>query len=59
MEKAKVTIEVETDDDSRVSARVLSSYILRAIAGVAGANRAIISSYRFDGHKGAKQNEES
>lgn len=44
----KIVIEVKANSESKVSACVLSSYILRAIAGVVGANKGMILSYRCD-----------
>lgn len=51
MEKVKITIEVETNTESKVSAYVLSNYILRAIAGVAGNNNAMVLSYSCKGER--------
>lgn len=51
MSKIKLNIEVETNKDSRVSVYVLSNYILRAIAGVAGANKAMILQYNCSAEK--------
>lgn len=51
VEKVKITIEVETNTESKVSAYVLSNYILRAIAGVAGNNNAMVLSYSCKGER--------
>lgn len=45
MKKIKLSIEVEVNEGSRVSENELSCYILRDIAGVVGANKAMVMSY--------------
>jgi hypothetical protein len=45
--KVAMTLEIETDDESRVNARRLSNYILRAIAGVVGNNKAKVLHYQY------------
>lgn len=45
--KVMMSIEIETDDDSRVNASRLSNYILRAIAGVVGNNNAKVTYYHY------------
>lgn len=53
MQKIKIEMEIETNEESRVPAETVSNYVLRAIAGVTAANRAIVTSYRC-----SKQGEE-
>jgi hypothetical protein len=45
--RVAMTVEIETDDESRVSASRLSNYILRAIAGVVGNNKAKVLHYQY------------
>lgn len=44
--KVKIEMEIETNEESRVSAEILSDYVLRAIAGVVATNRAIVTLYK-------------
>jgi hypothetical protein len=46
-----MTLEIETDDESRVNASRLSNYILRAVAGVVGNNKATVLSYKYSEEK--------
>lgn len=47
----KVIMEFKTNSESKVSESVLSSYIIRAIAGVVGANKAMILSYSCESER--------
>ena len=41
----KIELEIKCTEDSKISVEVLSNYILRAIAGVAAANKGVVTKY--------------
>lgn len=45
MAKFILCVEAETDDNSKVTERVLPGYILRSICGVVASNKALMVSY--------------
>lgn len=46
MNRVKLEIEIATSDKSKIQAETISNYVLRAIAGVCGTNRAVVTSYK-------------
>ena len=46
MQELNIEITIDIDDECKVSANVLPNYVLRAISGVTGANKAMIKKYK-------------
>lgn len=45
-QELNIEITIDIDDECKVSANVLPNYVLRAISGVTGANKAMIKKYK-------------
>lgn len=57
MQNIEIKIELATNEESRVSAETLTGYVLRALAGVTAANRAMVVSYSLTTKGEKRQNE--